>query len=378
MLQRFAFQSLRCGNSRQPEYYSLHCLGSTVKSPSLWYPQRRTYAKKTTVTLIPGDGIGSEISESMRRIFATAAAPIEWDVQQVTPDGGVSQSVIDSVRKNKVGIKGPLGTPIGKGHRSLNLALRQEFDLYANVRPAKTVVGAQCYYQNVDLVTIRENTEGEYSGIEHKVVDGVHESMKIITHKGSTRIADYAFQYARRHGRKQIAAVHVASVMRLADGLFIETCKEVSSKYPDIVYDESTLANVCMKLAMDPAQFDMMVLPNLYGDVVSDLCAGLIGGLGLTPSGNIGDECAIFESVHGTAPDIAGKNLANPTALVLSGVMMLRHMRLDSYAECIESAILETIKEQKFITRDLGGSASSTQFVDVVCRKIETRLANSN
>jgi len=325
--------------------------------------------------LIPGDGIGPEISGHMKRIFATAAVPIEWDHQEVTPEQGVTQSVIDSVRKHKVGIKGPLGTPIGKGHRSLNLALRQEFDLYANVRPAKTIKGAKCNYSGVDVITIRENTEGEYSGIEHKVVDGVHESIKVITYKGSKRVAEFAFNYARKFKRHKLVAVHLAHVQRQSDGLFINTCQEVSARYPDIPYEENTLASVCMRLAQDPTQFDMMVLPNLYGDVVSDLCAGLIGGLGLTPSGNIGDDCAIFESVHGTAPDIAGKNLANPTALVLSAVMMLQHMNLNEHATLIEKAILDVISAQKVVTKDLGGSASGSAFVDEVCKKIEGEMS---
>jgi len=246
--------------------------------------------------------------------------------------------------------------------------------LYANVRPAKTIKGAKCNYTGVDVVTIRENTEGEYSGIEHKVVEGVHESIKVITYKASKRVAEFAFKYARKHNRHRLMAVHLAHVQRQSDGLFINTCHEVSARYPDIGYEETTLANVCMRLAQDPTQFDMMVLPNLYGDVVSDLCAGLIGGLGLTPSGNIGDDCAIFESVHGTAPDIAGKNLANPTALILSAVMMLQHMNLMDHANLIEKSILGVISEQKTITKDLGGNSNATEFVDAVCRKIDEEL----
>jgi len=322
--------------------------------------------------LIPGDGIGPEISDHVKRIFKVAKVPIEWEIQNVKPETGVTKEVIDSIQRNKIGLKGPLATPIGVGHRSLNLALRQEFDLFANVRPAVSVVGARSHYTGVDLIAIRENTEGEYSGLEHKVVPGsIHESIKLITYEASKRVAEYAFQYAQKYNRKTVTAVHLARVMRQSDGLFIDTCREVSTRYPLINYKEATLGNVCMKLAMDPQNFDVMVLPNLYGDVISDLCAGLIGGLGLTPSGNIGHNYAIFESVHGTAPDIVGKNLANPTALVLSAVLMLRHMKMEDHANKIHSGILSVINEKKHITRDLGGTASSNEFVDEVCRVIE-------
>eukprot|EP01125_Pyxidicula_operculata_P008908 TRINITY_DN2947_c0_g1_i2.p1 TRINITY_DN2947_c0_g1~~TRINITY_DN2947_c0_g1_i2.p1 ORF type:complete len:355 (-),score=75.27 TRINITY_DN2947_c0_g1_i2:22-1086(-) len=332
---------------------------------------RHFYSTSRTLTLIPGDGIGPEISEAMKTIFKEAGVPVDWETQHVTPEKGVTDEVIQSIHRNGVGLKGPLATPIGKGHRSLNLALRQEFDLFANVRPAKTVVGARCGYDNVDVVTIRENTEGEYSGIEHKVAPGVHESIKLITYEASKRVADYAFQYAIKHGRKRVTAVHLAKVMRQSDGLFADTCREVSTKYPLIKYEEMTLGHACMKLVMNPADFDVMVLPNLYGDVVSDLCAGLIGGLGLTPSGNIGAKYSIFESVHGTAPDIAGKDLANPTALVMSAVMMLRHIHLENYANVIENAILSTIKERNHVTKDLGGDAKCSEFVDAVRKAIQ-------
>eukprot|EP01128_Nolandella_sp_AFSM9_P004118 TRINITY_DN17_c0_g1_i1.p1 TRINITY_DN17_c0_g1~~TRINITY_DN17_c0_g1_i1.p1 ORF type:complete len:368 (+),score=69.00 TRINITY_DN17_c0_g1_i1:131-1105(+) len=310
-----------------------------------------------------GDGIGPEISKGVQDVFEAARVEIDWDVQEVTPELGVSQKVIDSVHKNKLGLKGPLGTPIGKGHRSLNLALRQEFDLYANVRPARTVPGARSWYSDVDCVIIRENTEGEYSGLEHMVKPGVAESIKVISYEASKRIAHYAFDYARKHNRKKVTSVHLAHVQAKADGLFIQTCAEVAAQYPDIEYAEKTLANVCMGLAADPTKFDVMVLPNLYGDVVSDMCAGLLGGLGLTPSGNIGTDTAIFEAVHGTAPDIAGKDLANPTALLLSAVMMLRHMGEIEKANIIHQSVLNVIQEGKVITGDLGGSSKCSEYV---------------
>jgi len=251
---------------------------------------------------------------------------------------------------------------------SLNLALRKRFNLYANVRPCLSIPGYKTRYNDVDVVVIRENTEGEYSGIENMPVKGVAQSIKIITHEASTRIADYAFKYATIHGRKTVTAVHKANIMKQSDGMFIKTCREVSTQYPTIHYDELAVDNTCMQLTLNPSKLDVMVLPNLYGDIVSDLCAGLIGGLGLTPSGNIGDnDTAIFEAVHGTAPDIAGKDKANPTALLLSAIMMLRHLKLFDHAKRIESAVLQTISEGKTITGDLGGSASTTAFTKAVC-----------
>ena len=330
----------------------------------------------STVTLIPGDGIGPEISASVQKIFSAANVPIEWDVVDVTPvkypDGkfGIPPKAIESVLKNKIGLKGPLATPIGKGHRSLNLEIRKVFSLYANVRPCRTIEGYDTLYQGVDIVTIRENTEGEYSGIEHEIVPGVVQSIKLITEPASRRVAEYAFQYAKDNNRRTVTAVHKANIMRLSDGLFLQCCRETAEKHPEIKYKEMYLDTVCLNLVQDPSKFDVLVMPNLYGDILSDLCAGLIGGLGLTPSGNIGKDGAVFESVHGTAPDIAGQDKANPTALLLSAVMMLRYMELGDHASKIERAAFDVIKEGKVRTADLGGSASCSQFTDEICSRV--------
>lgn len=258
-------------------------------------------------------------------------------------------------------------TPIGKGFRSLNLTLRKELQLYANVRPCRSIPGYKTRYDDIDLVTIRENTEGEYSGLEHEVVPGVVESLKVITRTASMRVAEHAFEFAAKNGRKKVTAVHKANIMKLADGLFIKCAREVSEKYPHIEYEEMIVDNTCMQLVSRPNQFDVMVMPNLYGDIISDLCAGLIGGLGLTPSGNIGaGGLALMEAVHGTAPDLVGKDAANPTALLLSGVMMLRHLNLSKYAERIEDATLGTIAEGKYLTRDLGGESGTTDFTNAI------------
>jgi len=338
---------------------------------------KRAYsAEPRQVTLIPGDGIGPEISAAVQEIFAAAGAPITWESVDVTPVRGpdgkfqIPQQAIDSVNKNTIGLKGPLATPIGKGHKSLNLALRKEFNLYANVRPCKSVQGYETPYKNVDLVTIRENTEGEYSGIEHVIVDGVVQSIKLITEDASRRVAEFAFVYAKANGRKKVTAVHKANIMRMSDGLFLRCCREAAEKHRDIKFDDMYLDTTCLHIVQDPSRFDVLVMPNLYGDILSDLCAGLIGGLGLTPSGNIGVSGAIFESVHGTAPDIAGQDKANPTALLLSSVMMLRHMKLDSYADRIEKACFETIKEGKVRTGDLGGSGKCSEFTKEICEKV--------
>jgi len=313
----------------------------------------------------------------MGKIFAAAEAPIVWEPVDVTPvknaDGtmGIPQAVIDSVNKNKIGLKSPLMTPVGKGFRSLNLALRKEFNLYANVRPCKSIEGFRTLYDDVDVVTIRENTEGEYSGIEHEIVDGVVQSIKLITENASRRVADYAFKYAKENGRHKVTAVHKANIMRMSDGLFLKCCREAAEQHPDIRFEERYLDTVCLNMVQDPSQYDVLVMPNLYGDILSDLCAGLIGGLGLTPSGNIGTDGAIFEAVHGTAPDIAGKDLANPTALLLSSVMMLRYMDLYDQAAKIETAAFQVIKDGNVITGDLGGKAKCSEFTDEIIRKIE-------
>ncbi|CAF1171713.1 unnamed protein product [Rotaria sordida] len=331
-----------------------------------------------TVTLIPGDGIGPEISKSVQQIFQAANVTINWEPVDVTPvkspDGKfrIPLKAIESVTKNRIGLKGPLATPVGKGHQSLNLALRKQFNLFANVRPCKTLEGYQTPFTNVDLVTVRENTEGEYSGIEHTIVPGVVQSIKLITQHASLRVCEYAFLYAKQHKREKVTVVHKANIMRLSDGLFLRSAREVAEKYPEIKFEEMYLDTVCLKMVQDPTQFDCLVMPNLYGDILSDLCAGLIGGLGLTPSGNIGEGgAAIFEAVHGTAPDIAGQDKANPTALLLSSVMMLRHLHMFDKANLIEKACFDTIKDGKMLTGDLGGKAKCSEYTAEICQRIK-------
>jgi isocitrate dehydrogenase (NAD+) len=273
---------------------------------------------------------------------------------------------------NKVFCAGPLETQVGKGAVSLNLTLRRVFNLYANVRPCVSLEGYKTGYDGVNLVTIRENTEGEYSGIEHEVVEGVVQSIKLITKTASERVAQFAFEYASTHGRRKVTAVHKSNIMRRADGLFLACCSQVAANYPQITYSDMYLDTACLNLVQDPSQFDVLVMPNLYGDILSDLCAGLVGGLGLTPSGNIGaDGVAIFEAVHGTAPDIAGEDKANPTALLLSAVMMLRHMGFQEHAQKVEGAILKTIREAKMLTGDLGGSALCSQYTQEIINNLE-------
>ncbi|XP_024610073.1 isocitrate dehydrogenase [NAD] subunit alpha, mitochondrial [Neophocaena asiaeorientalis asiaeorientalis] len=331
-----------------------------------------------TVTLIPGDGIGPEISAAVMKIFDAAKAPIQWEERNVTAIQGpggkwmIPPEAKESMDKNKMGLKGPLKTPIAAGHPSMNLLLRKTFDLYANVRPCVSIEGYKTPYSDVNIVTIRENTEGEYSGIEHVIVDGVVQSIKLITEGASKRIAEFAFEYARNNLRSNVTAVHKANIMRMSDGLFLKKCREVAENCKDIKFNEMYLDTVCLNMVQDPSQFDVLVMPNLYGDILSDLCAGLIGGLGVTPSGNIGaNGVAIFESVHGTAPDIAGKDMANPTALLLSAVMMLRHMGLFDHAAKIETACFATIKDGKSLTKDLGGNAKCSDFTEEICCRVK-------
>ncbi|MCJ1454068.1 NAD-dependent isocitrate dehydrogenase [Mycoblastus sanguinarius] len=332
---------------------------------------------KYTVTLIEGDGIGPEISQSVKDIFAAAKAPIKWESVDVTPqlkDGKtvIPDKAIESVKTNFVALKGPLATPIGKGHVSLNLTLRRTFNLFANVRPCKSIAGYKTPYDNVDTVLIRENTEGEYSGIEHIVVDGVVQSIKLITRAASERVLRFAFQYAEDVGKRKVRAVHKATIMKMSDGLFLNTAREISKDFPKIEFDAELLDNTCLKIVTDPAPYSdkVLVMPNLYGDILSDMCAGLIGGLGLTPSGNIGDECSIFEAVHGSAPDIAGKSLANPTALLLSSIMMLQHMELYEHADKIQKAIFDTLAEGKYLTGDLGGKAKTHEYAGAIIQRL--------
>ena len=328
---------------------------------------------KFTVSLIEGDGIGPEISQTVKDIYKAAGVPIKWEPIDVTPqlkDGRtvIPDEAIASIEKNYIALKGPLATPIGKGHVSLNLTLRRTFNLFANVRPCKSIAGYKTPYDNVDTVLIRENTEGEYSGIEHVVVDGVVQSIKLITRAASERVLKYAFQYAQDIGKNKVTVVHKATIMKMSDGLFLSTARDVAKDFPNIEFDAELLDNACLKITTDPAPYadKVLVMPNLYGDILSDMCAGLIGGLGLTPSGNIGDECSIFEAVHGSAPDIAGKGLANPTALLLSSIMMLRHMALNKEAERVENAIFKTLADGKALTGDLGGKAKTHEYAQAI------------
>lgn len=325
------------------------------------------------ITLIPGDGIGPEVTEAAVRIVEAAGVAVTWERMEaggevMTKHGTpVPDEVINSIARNRVALKGPIATPIGTGFSSANVMLRKRLHLYANVRPARNLPGVKTRYENVDLVVIRENSEDLYSGLEHIVVPGVVESLKIITEAASLRIGRYAFQFARDWGRKKVTAVHKANIMKLADGLFLECMRRVARDFPEIEYQELIVDNTCMQLVTRPEQFDVMVMENLYGDIVSDLCAGLVGGLGLTPSGNIGEGgIALFEAVHGSAPDIAGRNVANPIAIILSAVMMLRHIRESEAAERIEKAVLATLEEGKHLTRDLGGTASTTEITEAI------------
>lgn len=331
-----------------------------------------------TVSFIEGDGIGIEISQAVKEIYKAAQVPIEWESCDVTPlliNGRttIPQPAVDSINKNLVALKGPLATPIGKGHQSLNLTLRRTFNLFANLRPAKSIVGYNTPYENVNSVLIRENTEGEYSGIEHVIVPGVVQSIKLITKPASERVIKFAFEYAKSVNRPEVLVVHKASIMKLSDGLFVKTAKEVAKNYPEIKLDFELLDNTSLNMVSDPTKYSniVMVMPNLYGDIMSDLASGLIGGLGLTPSGNMGDNVSIFEAVHGSAPDIAGKNMANPTALLLSSCMMLRHMSLDSYADKIETAVLKTIASgPEHRTKDLKGNATTSIFTEEVIKNL--------
>src|SRR6201984_320591 len=325
------------------------------------------------VTLLPGEGIGPEVSSAVRRILEAAGVQIDWEVIDARAAAGsadngqvVNAKAIQSVRRNGVGLKGPMATAVAGGARSVNVALRKTLDFYANLRPVKNLPGLKSRFGNVDVVIVRENTEDLYSGLEHEVVPGVVESLKIITEKASTRIAHFAFAHAKKEGRKKIHAIHKANIMKLSDGLFLKSIRAVAPPYPQIEYQELIVDNACMQMVLNPHQFDVLLLPNLYGDVMSDLAAGLVGGLGVVPSGNIGDDCAMFEAVHGTAPDIAGKGFANPTALLMSAIMMLKHLGERPAASSIEAALEKVYRDGKQVTRDVGGIAGAKEFTDAV------------
>jgi isocitrate dehydrogenase (NAD+) len=330
---------------------------------------------RRTVTLLPGDGIGPEITEAVLAVLEAARAPVDFEpfsvgeAAQIKTGEALPPEVLASIRKNRVALKGPVTTPIGEGFTSVNVRLRQELELFANVRPVHNLPGVASRFESVDLVVLRENTEDLYSGLEHVVVPGVVEGLKIITEKASTRIARFAFDYARRHGRKKVTVVHKANIMKLADGLFLDCFRRVAREIPDVRAEEQIVDATCMRLVMFPERFDVLLLPNLYGDIVSDLCAGLVGGLGVVPSGNIGADIALFEAVHGSAPDIAGRNLANPTALLLSAIMMLHHMGEVEAADRTQQALLATFGEG-IRTPDLGGTAGTREFARAVADRV--------
>jgi isocitrate dehydrogenase (NAD+) len=334
-----------------------------------------------TVTLIPGDGIGPEVTRATLRVIEAAGARIEWETFAAGSEAYekyheyIPKELIESMERTGVGLKGPITTPVGGGFPSINVALRKRFDLYANFRPIRNLPSLPTRYPAVDLAIVRENTEGQYSGIEHEVVPGVVESLKIITEKASTRIARFAFAFARRERRKRVHAIHKANIMKLSDGLFLRCCRDVAREYPEITYGEHIIDNTCMQLVMNPYQYDVLVMENLYGDIISDLCAAFVGGLGLVPGANIGQECAIFEAVHGSAPDIAGKDLANPTALMQSSILMLRHLNEPAAADRIQAGLEKTYKEKQHLTRDVGGSAHTSVFTDAVIANMTTAVA---
>jgi isocitrate dehydrogenase (NAD+) len=326
--------------------------------------------KSPRVTLIPGDGIGPEVTRAATFVLERAGARITWDEQLAGKAGlqklgdPIPDALLASIKRNRVALKGPLETSVGRGYRSINVTLRKYFDLYANLRPVRTLPGVRSSFSGVDLIVVRENTEDVYSGIEHQVAPGVVESVKVITARASRRIARFAFELAVREHRKTVTAIHKANIMKLSDGLFLACARSVATQYPKITYRELIVDNACMQLVLRPQEFDVLLLENLYGDIVSDLCAGLVGGLGLVAGANLGNRVAIFEAVHGTAPDIAGKNQANPLAVVFTGIMMLRHLEQDRPAARIERAVERLLEEGKVLTRDLGGRATTSALAE--------------
>jgi len=328
------------------------------------------------ITLVAGDGIGPEVTGAVVTILEAAGLQADWDSH---PAGVLAlerhgetlpQELLDSIRRTKVALKGPVTTPVGGGFTSVNVGLRKALNLFANLRPVWNLAGVPSRYTGVDLVIVRENTEDLYAGLEHEIVPGVVESLKIITAEASTRIARFAYEHARRHGRRRVTAVHKANIMKLSDGLFLRSVRDVAAQYPDITSDDRIVDNACMQLVVNPSQFDVLLLPNLYGDIVSDLCAGLVGGLGVVPGANLGTEIGVFEAVHGSAPDIAGKGVANPTALLLSALLMLRHLGENAIADRISRALGVVLADDQIRTRDLGGTATTAEFTSAVCRRL--------
>jgi isocitrate dehydrogenase (NAD+) len=334
------------------------------------------------ITLIPGDGIGPEITGAVVRIIEASGVAIEWEsfiagAEALSRYGDpLPTAVLESIKQNRIALKGPLTTPVGTGFTSVNVRLRKTLDLYANLRPVRNLPSLVTPFGDLDLVVVRENTEDLYSGLEHVVVPGVVESLKIITEKASTRIAKFAFDFARNEGRKKVTAIHKANIMKLSDGLFLDCFRKVSNDYPEIIADDKIVDNACMQLVMNPRQFDVLLLENLYGDIISDLAAGLVGGLGVVPGANIGELGAVFEAVHGSAPDIAGKNIANPTALLQTGIMMLRYIGERKAAELIERAMIYTLTNKQVRTRDLGGTASTTEYTESIVASMKELAGN--
>jgi isocitrate dehydrogenase (NAD+) len=332
---------------------------------------------KHKITLIPGDGIGPEVTKPTLAIIKAAGVDVEWETHLAGAEAlkrhktTIPKALMESFEENRVALKGPVTTPVGEGFASVNVELRQSFDLYANLRPIKNLPGVKARYQDVDLIVVRENTEGLYSGIEHEVVPGVVESLKIMTERACTRIAKFAFDFARQNRRKKITAVHKANIMKLSDGLFLNCARKVAPSYRSIGFDDVIVDNACLQLVIDPWRFDVLLMENLYGDIVSDLAAGLVGGLGVVPGANLGDRHALFETVHGSAPDIKGKNVANPTAMIQAAVMMLRHISEKAAANRIGLALERVLTRGQALTRDLGGGATTKQFGEAIIREIE-------
>ena len=332
---------------------------------------------KHKITLIPGDGIGPEISVAARKVIEASGVEIEWDVVQAgeavaarygTP---LPEYVLDSIKQNKVALKGPLTTPVGKGFRSVNVALRRELDLYANLRPARTIPGIPTRYEALDLIIVRENTEDLYAGIEHMVGEDAAESIKIITRKASERIARFAFNYASHHNRRKVTAVHKANIMKCTDGLFLNCVAKIAQEYPEVLFEDRIVDNMCMQLVQKPDLYDVLVLPNLYGDIVSDLCAGLVGGLGVAPGANIGENAAVFEPVHGSAPKYAGQNKVNPLAMIFSGVMMLEYLDEQLAANRIRKGIYQVLTAKRDLTYDLGGTAGTKEIAQAIINQMD-------
>src|SRR5262247_602974 len=329
------------------------------------------------ITLIPGDGIGPEVTKPTLKIIQAAGVKVKWETHLAGAEAlkkygtTIPKKLMNSFEKNKIALKGPVTTPVGEGFASVNVELRQTFDLYANLRPIKNLPGVKARYSDVDLIVVRENTEGLYSGIEHEVVPGVMESLKITTEKACTRIAKFAFDYAQAHSRKKVTAIHKANIMKLTDGLFLDCARRTAAQYTDIAFSDLIVDNACLQLVLDPLKLDVLLLENLYGDIVSDLAAGLVGGLGVVPGANLGDTHALFETVHGSAPDIKGKNVANPTAMILAAIMMLNHISERSAAKRISAALERVLQKQDCLTPDLGGGCTTKKFAAALIREME-------